>query len=94
MSPILIQSVKRLPAVTTTILTTSGSPANLGQSVIFKATVTSIFGTPTDGGVVSFKQGTTVLGTRTLKSGIASFTTSSLTVGIHHLRAAYPGDAT
>lgn len=93
-SPALIQSVKRLPAATTTILTTSGSPADLGQPVTLTATVSSIFGTPTDGGVVSFNQGTTVLGTGTLKSGIASFTTSSLTAGVHHIRAAYPGDST
>jgi hypothetical protein len=47
-------------------------------------------GTPT--GNVNFDDGSTVLGTVALNNGTASFTTSSLAVGTHSIKAVYAGD--
>ena len=53
-------------------------------------------GTETLGGSVSFKDGSTTLGTVPLTasgtSGSATFTTSALAVGTHSLTAVYNGD--
>ena len=61
----------------------------------FTATVTAASpgsGTPT--GSVTFYDGTTILGTGSLRgSGTATFTTSSLAVGTHAITAVYGGDA-
>jgi hypothetical protein len=76
---------------TTTALTSSGSPAAAGDTVTFTATVTAPTGTPT--GVVSFYDGTTLLGTGTLDgSGVATFSISTLAVGDHAITAFYDGD--
>src|SRR5205807_901667 len=58
-------------------------------SVTFTATVTSGAGTPT--GTVTFKDGTTTLGTGARASGRATFSTSSLAVGTHSITAVYAG---
>jgi hypothetical protein len=42
---------------------------------------------------VQFKDGSTVLGTVTLASGSAAFSTSTLAVGSHSITAVYSGDA-
>jgi VCBS repeat-containing protein len=75
-------------------LTSSANPSQSGQSVTFTATVTGNSGTPT--GTVTFYDGsTTVLGTGQLNgSGIATYATSSLTVGNHDITAIYSGDST
>jgi titin len=82
-------------ADTTTSLTSSQNLSTYGQPVTFTATVTAVApggGTPT--GTVTFKDGTTVLGTGTLNSsGQATFTTSSLFIGVHSITATYNGDA-
>jgi hypothetical protein len=49
--------------------------------------------TPPITGTVTFKDGATVLATRTLSSGKATFTTSTLAVGKHLITAVYGGDA-
>ena len=54
--------------------------------------VTSKLGAPPDGEIVTFKEVTTVVGTGTLSGGSASFTTSTLPVGAHAIRAVYGGD--
>ena len=85
-------------APTTTAVSSSLNPSNLGQSVTFTATVTSSsgpsFGTPS--GTVQFKDGGTNLGpAATLNgSGVAQFTTSALTAGSHTITADYSGDGT
>ncbi len=79
-------------AATTTTLTSSLNPSNVGQSVTFTGTLAPQFsGTPT--GTVTFKDGATTLGTATLSGGIAMFNTSSLTHGNHHITASYGGNA-
>ena len=47
-------------------------------------------GTPT--GTVDFLDGTTPLDTETLKAGVATFSTSTLTVATHSITAVYSGD--
>jgi hypothetical protein len=77
---------------TKTILTTSGSPSHIGQSVTFTATMTWTFGRVPDGEVVTFFNGTATIGSGATAGGVAKFTTSSLTVGTHAIKATYPGD--
>jgi hypothetical protein len=80
-------------ATTTTTLTSSPNPSAYGQTVAFTAVLTSSIGAPPDGETVTFKQGTSVLGTGTLSSGSASFTTSTLKVGTTAVKAVYSGDS-
>jgi uncharacterized repeat protein (TIGR03803 family) len=81
-----------VPATTTTTLTSSPNPSTYGQAVTFTAVVASVHGAPPDGETVSFKKGTTLLGTGTLSAGSASFTTSALPVAIMTFTAVYGGD--
>jgi hypothetical protein len=76
-----------------TVLTTSGSPSFVGQQVTFTATVTSVNGTIPDGEPVTFYDFTTAIGTGATASGVATFSTSSLTGKTHTIKAVYPGDA-
>ncbi|HZV06696.1 MAG TPA: Ig-like domain repeat protein [Gemmataceae bacterium] len=79
---------------TTTSLTSSLNPSVSGQSVTFTATVSVVSpGAGTPSGTVTFEDGSTTLGTGTLSGGVATFTTSSLTVGSHTITAVYSGDA-
>lgn len=73
-------------------LTASASPVMLQSSITFTASVSSSLGTPT--GSVSFFDGSALLGTATLASGAAAFTTSSLAPGPHSITAVYGGDST
>jgi hypothetical protein len=84
----------RVPATATTItLSSSPNPSTYGQAVTFTAVVTSKLGAPPNGETVSFMKGTTVLGTGTLSSGSASFTTSTLKAGTNAITAVYGGDS-
>jgi hypothetical protein len=69
-------------------LASSANPSSFGQAVTFTATVTGT--SPT--GTVTFKDGTTVLGTGPVSGGHASFTISTLALGSHAITAAYSGD--
>jgi hypothetical protein len=82
------------PFTTKTVVTTSGSPSFVGQSVTFTATVKWTYGTVPDGEVVTFYDGTTAIGIGATASGVATFTTSSLTAKTHYIKATYAGDAT
>jgi hypothetical protein len=75
---------------TTTTLASSLNPSTFGQLVTFTASVSSGAGTPT--GTVEFFDGTTLLGSGTLTSGNASFSTSGLAVSSHSIVAKYEGD--
>lgn len=74
---------------------TEGSPAVLGQAVL-QATVFSVIGgQPIPTGNVTFKDGSTVLGTASLdNTGTATFDAASLPVGNYTLTAYYDGDHT
>ncbi len=80
------------PAATATGIASSPNPSGFGQPVTFTASVTSAAGVPT-GGIVSFLDGATALGTATLSSGTASFSTAALSVGAHSITAAFGGNA-
>ena len=81
-------------ASTTTNLSSSASTSVFGQSVTFTATIGVVApgaGVPT--GSVTFKDGSTTLGTGTLNSnGQATFATTTLAVGSHTITAVYGGD--
>jgi hypothetical protein len=80
-------------ASTSTGLTSSANPAVFGQPVTLTASVGALApgaGTPT--GTVTFADGTTTLGSAVLSGGMASTTTSGLSVGGHNLTASYGGD--
>jgi len=74
-----------------TWLTTSESPSIVGEPVTFTAAVTSRYGDIPDGGIVTFYDGPTMLGSATLASGTAAYTTSALAAQIHIIRAIYAG---
>jgi Bacterial Ig-like domain (group 3)/Beta-propeller repeat len=77
-------------ATTTTTLSSSLNPSNVGKSVTFTAKVKPQFsGTVT--GSVTFYDGTTALKTVALSGGVAKFTTSTLTSGAHSIAATYNG---
>jgi Ca2+-binding RTX toxin-like protein len=85
------------PDTTTVALTASSTSTVYGQSVTFRATVAVArpgAGVPT--GKVTFMDGSSVLGTGTLSpSGtvaVATFSTTSLSVGSHSIAAVYGGD--
>jgi hypothetical protein len=78
---------------TTTTLTSSPNPSNFGQAVTFTAAVTARVGGPPTG-TVSFYDGTTNIGNSNLNStGVATLTTSTLSVGTHGITATYNGDS-
>jgi hypothetical protein len=78
---------------THTALTSSLNPSTYKQSVTLTAHVTpNTSGTPT--GTVKFYLGTTLLGSGTLSSGLATFTTTTFTPGTLALKAVYSGDST
>jgi hypothetical protein len=83
-----------IQGTTTTTVGTSGSPAPFSQPVMFTATVTSTYGTIPDGETVDFYDGKTLLGSGTLEGGIATYTTTALTVKNHTIKAVYEGDQT
>ena len=77
---------------TKTVVTTSGSPTLIGQPVTFTATVTSNQGTIPDGELMAFYDGITMLASEKLLSGMATYTTSSLSAKTHAIKATYVGD--
>jgi hypothetical protein len=90
-SATLTQTVKK--ASTTTTVASSINPSSFHQSVTFTATVHRAFG-GTATGTVTFKDGSTVIGTRAVNSsGIATLSTTALSVAIHSITASYGGNA-
>ena len=79
-------------AATTTMLTATPAAAKIGATVTLTATISGTGATPT--GSVTFLDGTTTLGTAALAGGVATYTTTSLTVASHSLTARYSGDGT
>jgi hypothetical protein len=77
-------------ATPTVALTTSANPALSQSSITLTATVSSTLAAPT--GSVTFFDGTTMLGTGTIASGVAAYVTSSLPAGANSITAVYSGD--
>jgi glucuronoarabinoxylan endo-1,4-beta-xylanase len=81
------------PVPTTLTLTATPNPVAAGATVTLTAKIASANGVPT--GSITFLDGTSTLGTATLASGMAVYTTSSLTPGTtHSLTAMYAGTTT
>jgi sugar lactone lactonase YvrE len=77
-----------IPVATVTTVSTSTASALSGASILFTANVTAATGTVA--GVVSFFDGTVLLGSQLLEAnGKATLTLNSLTVGSHTLSAAF-----
>ena len=75
-------------------ITSQPNPSAFGELVTFTATVTVLPpGAGTPAGTVTFKDGTSELGTRDLASGLAIFTKADLAIGAHSITAHYSGDA-
>jgi hypothetical protein len=79
---------KAAPSIT---LESSANPELVSTSITLTATVTSSVSTPT--GSVSFYDRTSLLGSGTLASGVATYTTSSLASATYSITAVYGGDA-
>ncbi|WP_409513311.1 MBG domain-containing protein [Edaphobacter aggregans] len=89
-------SLAASPITTSTLLSTSSNSPTYGQQVVLTATLsTSMVGTLTPAGVdtVTFKDGTTTIGTSTLSSGVATLNVSNLSVGSHTITAVFGGDS-
>jgi hypothetical protein len=82
-------------AATTVTLGSSVNPAVAGQAVTFTATVTAVApGTGTPTGMVTFQDGTVILGSVAVGAGgRATIVTSFATAGGHAITAIYSGDA-
>jgi hypothetical protein len=79
---------------TTTTLSAAPTSATAGTAINLTATVAEVGGSSVPTGTVTFKDGTTALGSMTLNAtGIAVYTTSALAVGGHSITAAYGGDS-
>jgi hypothetical protein len=79
---------------TTVAVVSSLNPSTFGTSVTFTATVSAQApATGTATGTVTFKDGSTALGTGTLSSGQATFSISTLSVATHSITAVYAGDS-
>src|SRR5262249_8552087 len=79
------------PARSTTTMTASAPSVVYGRPLTLTATVGVPSGSAT--GLVTFKDGTTVLGMVALSGGRASYSTSGLAVGSHNLTAYYNGSS-
>jgi len=87
----VLQTIKVNKATPTAVLTSSEASGPYGASVTLTATLTGAGAAPT--GSVTFKSGSTSLGTGTLNSsGVATLTLSTLAIGADSLTASYPGD--
>jgi uncharacterized repeat protein (TIGR01451 family) len=88
----LTQTVNR--AGTTTVLISSAAPGNtseIGDSVIFTATVTSSVGAVPTGTVNLIDGGSVISSTVLNTSGVATFTVQFSSGGLHPIKAAYAG---
>ncbi|PWT87230.1 MAG: hypothetical protein C5B55_15125, partial [Blastocatellia bacterium] len=85
-------------ATTTTVVSASINPSDIGQNVVFMATITA-GATTTPTGTVQFKDGVNSLGSAVnCVAGIgnscsAQFSASTLTTGTHTISAIYSGDS-
>ena len=88
-SPVVNQTVLQTTSAAT--ITSSLNPSMVGQAVTFTAKITSPTVIPK--GPVTFKAGTTVLGTVQLSGGKASYTTTALLAGSTVIKVTYNGDS-
>ncbi len=94
LSPTVTFTVR--PDLTSVSLYSSKNPANLGDSVTFTALITGNY-LPPDG-TVNFYDTQVLIGSGTLTPGpnldsTTTFTTATLSAGLHHITALYTGNA-
>ena len=77
---------------TSTTLSSNANPSTFNQAVTLTATVTPQGGGAVTG-TVNFNDGATLLNTATVSGNVATFTTSTLSVGTHSITAVYSGDS-
>jgi predicted outer membrane repeat protein len=88
-----IGAVEFQPGQDMLVLGSSKSSSTFGSPVTFTATVSGLTpGSNTPTGRVQFFDGTVLLATEPLIDGVAKLTRSNLSIGTHHIRAAYTGD--
>ncbi len=80
-----------VPVTPSLSLTSNNNPVFLSNAVTFTATIASQATPPT--GTVIFYDGGNQIGTGTVASGAATFTTSSLSTAKHSITAIYSGDS-
>jgi autotransporter-associated beta strand protein len=81
-------------ASTTTSVSPTPNPSVYGQSVTLTANVAATSpGAGTATGTVSFFDGATLLGSASLSGGVATLSTSLLSIGSHSIMAVYAGDS-
>lgn len=71
--------------VTTTSLTTSTTSPRYGANLV----LTALVNPTTASGTVTFRDGATVIGTKSISNGLAEFIINTLTVGAHQLTATF-----
>jgi len=94
-----VSQVVTAPMATTTVLTSAPNPSVFGGTVVFSATVARSSGTGTPTGTVNFYTCASAtncsspasLGSGTLHSGRATYSTSGLLVGSTYVEAVYEG---
>ncbi len=74
---------------TSVVLTSSLNPSYFGQAVTFTATVTPSAAT----GTMTFSAGLNTEGVAAVTGGVATLTTSALSLGTHTMGAVYSGDS-
>lgn len=79
-------------ASTTTTVSTNLTQAQFAQTVTFTATIQPA-GSNSPTGTVGFYDGSTLLGSSSVASGSATFSTTVLTLGNHMVSAQYSGDS-
>jgi hypothetical protein len=79
---------------TSIVVSSSTDPSGLAQAVTFTAVVSALApGTGTPSGTVTFRDGGAFLGTGMMAGGIASFSTTDLSLGSHAITAVYAANA-
>ncbi len=80
-------------ADTATTVTSSANPSVYGQLVTFTATISPVApGAGMATGTVTFLDGGSPIGSGVLSGGVATFTTSALSLGSHTITTSYGGD--
>jgi hypothetical protein len=79
-------------APTATSLSASPATVTANSALNLSATVTGVSGAAAPTGIVTFSQGSTVLGTGQLTGNLATLATSLATLGSQQITAAYGGD--
>jgi hypothetical protein len=92
-SAVLTEKITKPPFSTSTSINTSGSPSFIGQPVTITATVTCGTHAIPDGELVTFYDGTTVIGTGSTANGVATLTIALETVKKYTIKGTYSGDA-